>query len=43
VVRYLFVDDRDASVLAKLASPQQAARVLARHARNPPGQDQEIS
>jgi hypothetical protein len=34
VVRYLLVDDRDGRVLAELAGPHQAARVLARHARN---------
>jgi hypothetical protein len=34
VVRYLLVDDRDGRVLAELASAQQAARLLARHARN---------
>jgi hypothetical protein len=38
VVRYLLVDDRDATVLAERASPQQAARLFARHARNPHGE-----
>jgi hypothetical protein len=37
VVRYLLVDDRDGRVLAELASLQQAARLLARHARKPHG------
>ena len=37
MVRYLLVDDSDGRVLAELASPQQAARVLAAHARNPNG------
>jgi hypothetical protein len=32
MVRYLLVDDRDGRVLAELASPSQAARVLARNA-----------
>ena len=34
MVRYLLIDDRDGSVLAELASPLQAARVLARQARD---------
>ena len=35
MVRYLLLDDRDGRVLAQLAGPQQAARVLARLARSP--------
>lgn len=34
MVRYLLVDDRDGTVLAELASPLQAVRVLARQARD---------
>ena len=34
MVRYLLVDDRDGGVLAELASPLQAARMLARQARS---------
>ena len=34
MVRYLLVDDRDGRVLAELASPMQAMRVLAGHARD---------
>jgi hypothetical protein len=37
IVRYLLVDDRDGRVLAELASPQQAARMLGRHAHDPDG------
>jgi hypothetical protein len=37
VVRYLLVNDRDGRVLAELASAEQAARLLARYARNPDG------
>jgi hypothetical protein len=35
MVRYLLVDDTDGRVLAELASPVQAARLLARQVRNP--------
>ena len=35
MARYLLVDDRDGSVLAELASAEQAARMLARHAGSP--------
>jgi hypothetical protein len=34
MVRYLLVDDRDGRVLAEFAGHLQAARVLARQARN---------
>jgi hypothetical protein len=34
MVRYLLVDDRDGSVLAELASAQQAVRLLGGLARN---------
>ena len=37
VARYLLVDDRDGSVLAQLAGPQQAMRLFVRLARRSPG------
>ena len=37
MAEYLLVDDRDGSVIAKLAGPEQAARLLRRLDVGPPG------